>query len=240
MKCVDVEKLLDDFVNDDLDFAVQRNVELHLHECPFCQSETEELQKTNVTLKNLAPIAPSKQFDERMLQAFRQHQQNQIKPSFWTAFFANFSISKPALACALLTFAVVSILAFQLGRITSKSTETAKTSDIIQTNSSENNLPVQIVEKRIEIPITKIIEVPIYKEKIVNRIIYKDREVSKPLKIPNVKENEIRDDKFDSQNTAVTYIQNGNETYTPINLKSFQPVLEIKMDVIKKGKDNEK
>lgn len=240
MKCVDVEKFLDDFVNNDVDFAVRREIEAHLRECPFCQSDAEELQTANRLLKNLPPVTPSNSFNARMMQAFDAHRDRKLETPSWSAIFANFSISKPALGFGLLVLAGVSILAFQLGRITSPNSQIIETANINQSSSAENNPSIQIVEKRIEVPIVKIVQIPVHKEKIVNRVIYKSREIPEKIRVSDQKENNIRKTDFDFQNTAVTYIQNGNETFTPINLQNFQPVSEIKMDIIKKGIDNEK
>lgn len=240
MKCVDAEIFLNDFANDELDFTLRQKIELHLQKCPFCQSEAEELKAINSLLKQLPPTVPSNQFDERMMQAFRTHQQKQTKLSLWTAVFANLSIPKPALAFGLLALAGVSLLAFQIGRLTAPKNEMTANQKISQTESFDNSPLVQIVEKRVEVPTIKTVEVPVYKEKIVNRVVYKNRDISKTEKVVDHKEIKTLETDFDFQNTAVTYVQNGNVTFTPINLKNLQPVSEIKMDIIKKGKDNEK
>lgn len=237
MKCVDVEKYLSSFDNDEPDFNVRQKIENHLQTCHSCRKSVEIQQTANHLLKNLPAIAPSNQFDARMMQAFRTHGEKKNKAGFWATVFGNFSISKSA-AFGLVALIIVAGAAFQLGRMTSPNVETAETQ---KTNSSSlltaNSPKMEIIEKPIEVPVTKIVEVPVYKEKIVNRIIYKDREIIKTIKLSD--KNETRDANSSFQNTAVNSIQS-SETSMPINLKNFQPVSEIKIHIIKKGEENEK
>jgi hypothetical protein len=239
MKCVDAEIFLNDFANDELDFALRQKIELHLQKCPFCQSEAEELKAINSLLKQLPPTMPSNQFDERMMQAFRTHQQKQTKLSFWTAVFANLSIPKPALAFGLLALAGVLLLAFQIGRLTAPKNEMTANQKISQTESFDNSPLVQIVEKRVEVPTIKTVEVPVYKEKIVNRVVYKNREVLKTIKISEPKETKAHKTNFDFQNTADIHSPKRSQIFTSVNLKDFQPVSEIKVRIKKRGGENE-
>lgn len=235
MKCAEIENLLDQFVGDELDFAFRRKVSEHLNECADCRSAAEKLQSSAHLLKNLPLIAPSNQLDARMMQAFRKHQETQNRPNFRTSFLSLFSMSKPALACAALLLIAFTALAFQLGRMSAPNKEIANNKTI------EPATPiVQIVEKQIEVPVIKTVEVPVYKDKVVTRVVYKNRHFVDTTEKSNMKRNKTRENIFESQNTAVTFVENGNETFTPINLKDFQPVTEIKMDVIKRSKENEK
>lgn len=234
MKCVEVEKILDRFVGDELNVVMRQKIDLHLNECADCRREAKNLQNSVHLLKKLPLIAPSNQLDAQMMQAFRKHQENQNRTGFWTAFFSRFSISKPALACSALLLVAFTALAFQIGKMS------APVNEIANYKTPESSLPiVQIVEKRVEIPVVKAVEVPVYREKVVTRIVYKNREFTKIIKISERQNKELSENDFNLQNTATNFVQNGNEKFTPINLKSFQPVSEIRMNIIKRGKNDE-
>lgn len=231
MKCVDVENYLSDYVADELDSFTVRKIELHSKGCILCCKKASDLKNTNKLLKNLPPVFPSHKLDEWMMQSFRKHQQEKQKPAFWTAIFASFSISKPALALGLLALILFTGAAFQLGKMTSPNQTLSQSA---QTN--EPNQIVKIIEKRVEVPVIKTIEVPIYKEKIVNQIIYRNRVAPQKPRTRN-------EDKLifsDLQSNTATFIQTSDESFTPINLKNFQPISEIKVSIIKNGERNEK
>lgn len=235
MKCVEVEKILDQFVGDELDFSVRQKANLHLDKCADCRREAENLQNSVHLLKNLPLLAPSNQLDAQMMQAFRKHQETQNQSSFWTAFFSRFSISKPALACAALLLIAFTALAFQLGKMSAPANEIANS----KTLESPANV-VQIVEKRVEVPVIKTVEVPVYREKVVSRIVYKNRDVIKTIVVSEKQNNELSDNDLDLQNTAINFVQSESENFTPINLKNFQPLSEIRMNIIKRGRNDEK
>lgn len=239
MKCAEVENYLDDYIAGELDFSNARKIESHLRECRSCEMEAKVLKNTSYLLKTLSPIVPSAKFDAQMMQAFRKHQRETQTPTFWTTFFANFSISKPALAFALLALILFTGAAFQLGRITSPNTQTSQNQSINQSaQADEPNQIVKIIEKRIEIPVIKTVEVPVYREKIVNQIVYRNRENIKTIKTPFV--SKTRDPDFKMQNITTNKILNNSEVFTPINLKDFQPFSEIRVSLIKKEQLYEK
>lgn len=238
MKCVEIEKYTEDFANDELDFANRQKIENHLKECRECRREFEELQNARRLLKNLPAVYASAQFDRRMMKTFQNYRKKQQKKkarmNFRTTVFANFSISKPAFAFGLLALAVFTGSAFQLGRMSAPNIEIAEKTINQPAKPNEANQVVQIIEKRVEIPVIKIVEVPVYREKLVERVVYKERKAVK-----SSDKGESRKTDFNFQNTA-TFIQTDDETFTPINLKDFQPVSEIKINIVKKGEKNEK
>lgn len=230
MKCIEIEKLLDQFTGDELDFALRRKVDLHLNECADCQSAAEKLQSSAHLLKNLPLIAPSNQLDARMMQAFRKHQETQNRPNFRASFLSLFSMSKPALACAALLLIAFTAFAFQLGRMSAPDKEIANNQNIAPAAPV-----VQIVERQIEVPVIKTVEVPVYRERIINRIVYRNRNSLVKTELVRTRQSSS----INSINNTATFIQTSGENFTPINLKGFQPILEAKISIIKR-EENEK
>ncbi len=240
MKCVEVEKHIDSFIDDELSPLHRRNVEFHLKKCPVCEETFESLKALRRIVGKEISVSASSQLDGRVMQAFSQHYSKKPKKSWWAVVFGQIVIPKPALAFALLTFAAFTGLAFQLGKMTATDvrlempiTETVN----LPTQISEPNLSSKFVQetedKIFNAPIIKFIEVPIIKEKVVTRVVY----VNKSLKENSIKVNSI---KPKADNFALNSSVNENRYSTQVNLKEFQPVAEIKTKIIKKDEYYEK
>lgn len=236
MKCVDVEKYSEDFIENSLDFAARQKFERHLEECFSCRKAINQIQESGVLLKKASLISLSPHFDAKMMRAYNSHFEKQPTASFRATLFNTFSISKPALSMAILTLIAFSALAFQLGKMSARNTANLLTDN----SSNEEKTIVKVVENRIEVPVIKTVEVPVYKEKIVSRIVYRNREIIKAVQIADNPESKFQETDFNARSAAFTYVQNGDENFTPINLKNFQPVSEMRIEIIKRGKDNDK
>jgi hypothetical protein len=239
MKCVEVEKHIDSFIDNELRSSLGRKVELHLKECSVCEETFESLQALRRIVGKEISVSASSQLDGRVMQAFSQHHSKQRK-SWWSVVFGQIVIPKPAIALALLTFAVFTGLAFQLGKMSA--TDIRLELPLIEMVNlppqiSEQNLPSKFgketEEKTINDSNIRFIEVPVIKEKIVTRVVY----VTKPLKENAVKvsSTESKPDNF-TLNSSV----NENRYSTQVDLKEFQPVAEIKTKIIKKDENYEK
>lgn len=239
MKCTEIEKQIDSFISNELDFAEKQKINLHLQECATCRKEIKEIQEASDLLKTLPAIPFSNQFDVRMMQAFREHKQEQAKPTFWQALLAGFSISKPALALGLLVIAIFTGFAFQLGRMTSPKTGNSEIS--INNQSEQKGEPlVQVVEKRVEVPVIKTVEVPVYKERVLNRVIYKTIEVVRNVKSPDENQNQVSIYAYNSQKLASMEARKMDELFHQVNLKEFQPITDMKTQIMRKDSNNEK
>ncbi len=240
MKCVEIEKQIDSFIDDELSPSLRREVELHLKECPFCEETLERLQIVGATLKKDISVPAFSRLDGRVLKAFSRHHAEKSKPKWWTVFYGQFIIPKPIVALALLTFAVFTGLAFQLGKTTAidirSELPVAETVNL-PAQTSELNLPSKLdreFEAKTSVaPIIKFIEVPIVKEKIVTRVVY----VTKPRKEAVIKN---RSAESKSNNFALNSSVNENGYSTQVNLKEFKPVAEMKTQIIKKDENYEK
>ncbi len=240
MKCVEVEKHINSFIDDELSLPLGRKVEFHLKECPACEETFDSLQTLRQIVGKEISVSASSQLDGRVMQAFSKHHSNKQKKSWWTVVFEQIVIPKPAIALALLTFAAFTTLAFQLGKMSA--TDVRLEMPITETVNpppqiSEPNLPSKFAQETedntFNTPLIKFIEVPVVKEKIVTRIVY----VAKPLKEKDIEPNST---KPESRSVALNSSVNENRYSTQVNLKEFQPVAEIKTKIIKKDENYEK
>lgn len=240
MKCVEVEKHINSFIDDELSLPLGRKVEFHLKECPVCEETFDSLQTLRRIVGKEISVSASSQLDGRVMQAFSKHHRNKQKKRRWAVVLGQIVIPKPALAVALLTLVAFSGLAFQLGKMTA--TDVRLEMLIMETVNlppqiSEPNLPSKFAQetedKVFNAPIIKFIEVPVIKEKIVTRVVY----VTKPLRRNGLKLNSA-ESTADNVVLNNSMIENGYSTQ--VNLKDFQPVAELKTKIIKKDENYEK
>ncbi len=70
MKCVEVEKHIDSFIDNELRSSLGRKVELHLKECSVCEETFESLQALRRIVGKEISVSASSQLDGRVMQAF--------------------------------------------------------------------------------------------------------------------------------------------------------------------------
>ena len=254
MKCDDVEKQIDSLFDNEFDSVIRSAIERHLKECATCGQNYAKLQAVNSLLVNAVPVPDPKRLDARVRQAFRQRHnkkhETKERLDWWASLSAGLNATpKTAFAAVVLLFAVSIGLAFQLGRITAATIQTASPqSDNVEqaAASNEKNEPVSSadsspdrnaaavpVTKFIKVPVIKEIKVPVIKEKVVNRFVYvAGAQGRKPVK----------------NNTSMTFrggagaLKNSmqkNEFLTETDLKGFQLVSDSKARIIKKGESDE-
>lgn len=239
MQCVEVEKLVNWLVDDELESSVKRSVKDHLGECHSCRRVFESMQAVRGTLKNyLPPIAPPSRLDALVMEAFysKQKQPASSTPQSWLqTIFGRLAIPKPAaLTFATVVFAALFGFAFQLGRISAtdiQMTMPADSSAMLQTPPFDKISPVAAAET----PAVKIVEVPVVREKIVTRFVYLNKRRGERSEVKTARSNPPPPNES-LMNDSIA--ENGYLTQT--NLKGFQPVSNIKTSIIKGGTTNEK
>jgi len=240
MKCVELEKQIDSFIDDELSPSLRNKVEFHLKECRLCGETLKRLQALRGILRKDISVSASSQLDGHVMEAFSRQHAEKGQTKWWAVLAGQVVIPKPAAALALLMFAVFTGLAFQLGKMAATDirsvlpiTETVNQSPA----TSEPNLPSESVkeseDKTVNASVIKFIEVPVIKEKIVTRVVY----VNKPLKETDSK---VRSAKSKPGSFALNSSVNENRFSTQVNLKEFQPVAEMKTQIIKKDENYEK
>jgi len=240
MKCVELEKQIDSFIDDELSPSLRNKVEFHLKECRLCGETLKRLQALRGILRKDISVSASSQLDGRVMEAFSRQHAEKGQTKWWAVLAGQVVIPKPAAALALLMFAVFTGLAFQLGKMAA--TDIRSVLPITETGNqspatSEPNLPSESVkefeDKAVNASVIKFIEVPVIKEKIVTRVVY----VNKSLKETDSK---VRSAKSKPGSFALNSSVNENRFSTQVNLKEFQPVAEIKTQIIKKDENYEK
>ncbi len=226
MECIDVKQKFEAFC----DGENQTGIQAHLDFCESCRNEFETLKSVSILLKKELPVSASSELDAKVLAAFKQHHKT-VSPWNWSAIFGGIMISKPALAFGILAFLAFTSLAFFVGRMSATATQIVVSNPEPLKESPkaiEKSDPPKTVEvvKYVEVPTTKYVQVPVEKEKIVTKTIYRTIEKNqreKPLT------QVARNTKTDAENSS-----------NQLDLKDFQPIVEMKPRVLKKGEGNEK
>lgn len=177
MKCIEVRKNIDIFADGETDEVLTRSIESHLGNCANCSSVLINLQKTSAAVKRVLPVEAPEFLDQRVLNAFQKHhaQQEASKESEdagWPG------IPRLAFAAAFLLLALVSALAFQLGRISVTNLESSlqENRDMRRESGSAPKSPPEDRSRDI-----KVAEVPIAEERIVKVPVIKVKEVIKTI-----------------------------------------------------------
>ena len=251
MKCIDVKENLDALLDGEIETAPKRTIENHLENCVSCGAEFSRLQMLGQTLKyNWTTIAAPASLDAKIFSEFEKfHAAKRAEKTLAAApqkKIGWFGIPRFAFAAALFLFALATLAAFQIGKMSAgkiivEMPPVPENHTLTVDRNAGNNLAKDEnspPEKIVEIPVIreKIVEVPIYKERIVTRIIYKNSE-RKP-------ENNGGSDNLislpDAPNEPILSSRLKDNRYsTQVNLAGFQLVSELKPQIIK-GESNEK
>jgi hypothetical protein len=229
MKCFETEKNIDLLLDDEADELQKQELKAHLAICESCQNELQIRQQAQVLLKNQPPILPTTAFDKRMLEAFENTLQAKRKPQ--KSWFASlFTIPKPLLVSAVALFTLGIGFAFLVGRMSVASPPQLIVSDVQNTSQPTETMvkPTPeirevVVTKTEEKVVTKYVNVPVVKEKNVERIVY----VEKPTGT--------------KKTTNRTLPVQSKEEFlaSRFNLKDLQPIANVTYQIIKKGENNE-
>lgn len=231
MKCTEVKENLDVLLDGEIGFSKRENTLSHLGNCESCKAEFESLQIIGRTMKRTLPITAPAVLDAKVFNAFVDHlaRKQTVQSEEKREKVGWFGIPRFAFAGAFVLLALVSVLAFQLGKITASDVQISNL-DVAETGKKENALaqnkaaenPAEV--KIIEIPVVreKVVKVPVIKEKIVTRTVYVEKKPTTQLRIS------------DRSDSALNNSINEKEFLTQTNLKDFQPVAELKPKILKK------
>lgn len=235
MKCIEVEKKLDAFFDNEI--VPSKEIEAHLENCVSCQTSFENLQTISRAMKQNFTFSAPPLLGEKVLSAFQNHHEDkrrekvEIKPQ--TEKIGWFGVPRFAFASALIVFALATISAFQIGRM-SVGERIVMMPQVAENKSLANNPAIQEnsnAVKIVEVPVIKekMVEVPVIKEKIVTKKIY--------IKQESAFEDTDKSNK-NEENTALNENKANNEYLTPIELEGFQPVAKIKARITKNSEVN--
>lgn len=237
MKCFEIEKHINLLLDEEINSLQKQELKAHLSLCKDCRAELELRQKTQSLLKIQPSVLPASDFDKRMMQAFEA--KLKVKPQKDKSWFAAFfSIPKPAFAFAFILFAFGLALAFLFGRLSvSPTTQVVMTPPMpintsIEPKKDEPKTPEISPAKEETVSdfktrtVIKYVEVPVVKEKIVERIVY----VNKPNQKKGIENINIKNPPTIAQNDNIA---------SQFNLKDLKPMMNVTYQIIKKGENNE-
>lgn len=248
MNCEKVDELLDAFHDGATSAAVQARIEQHIAGCLSCAAAFDRLQALrNLLRKDIAPSL-SAAFDQKLMQAFLDKHAAPAKCPAWRdwLFAGSISIPKPIFAAALIAVALALITANLIGRggAVTNDVDTALTAP--PAVSSQSSPLTKAVEQ------TKIVEVPVIKERVVTKTIYIEREnvdANKTSKkssgfnlIQTTAVNKKSNDapKLAAPNLPMSGSIAENGYFTQTDLTNFKPAAESNIRIIKKEKEDEK
>ncbi len=253
MKCIEVRENLDEFIDDEIVSSAKEMVKSHLKSCASCTKELRGLRNLGQSLKQALPKTAPAFLDDKVLTAFRNQSSEK------RAFHSNekpetlpwFGIPRFAFASAFLILALVSSLAFQLGRMSAANIDIS-----LPLNAQNNNeLPLDesLAEKSslnkkekrpaettvVEIPVIKerIVKVPVIKKQIVTKTIFVASKAS--AKGTNARDKRVYKRPSSSRFQVATDInpqiieQNENDS-------EFQVAPDLNPRIVKKGGSDEK
>ncbi len=231
MDCEKVSLLIEEFHDGELNGDLKNLVERHIAGCFSCHSEFERVTELDKLLEKSSVPVPSAIFDQKLMRAFKQKRvRNLESDSSWRQIFlGSVSIPKPILGAAAILMMLAVVGANLIGRnATRDAFDVAANSPII--NASSPAIEAAVQTKFVEVPATKIVEVPAIKERVVERIVYVDRPRDSNKRNENAEQNGF------TQNTSAAK----SRYFVATSLKGFQPLPEIKTEIIKEENTNEK
>lgn len=232
MKCTDFKEQAEMILDDEISPAIKRRFNIHLQECELCRLNFEDLHAVRKALKINLPAAPSRKFDERMMKAFseRQKQTSKDKYSDWRGTFVPLFTPQTVWAFSAAVFVLGVFAAFQIGKMAA-------------TDIHVNSAPIDAVslplpeikeENPPAAPITKIVEVPVIKERVVTRVVYVEHEKQNRFRA------KVINPKLPGNAGALNNSIAKNGYLTETNLKGFQPASETTATVIKGERSDKK
>lgn len=248
MKCEKAKKSIGTLRDGAADAQLKIQMENHLAICFSCRAAFDRLQALGSLLQKDVPPSPSPLLEQKLMQAFCAKHERSPKPAaWWKSFFAgSISVPKPVFAAALIACA----LALGWAKLVEKNA--TMSADIINATraphiSSPPPLPFpQTIER------TKIVEVPVFKERVVknNACVEKrsaepQKSIDKPadfyikkLNPPGNSSSSPVNPNAPSLQMSASIAENGY--FTRANLKDFEPASESNVRIIRREKTDEK
>jgi hypothetical protein len=177
--------------------------------------------------------------DQKLMEAFQQNQKALKSPAWWHRIFAgSLSIPKPAFAAAIVMVAVAITAANVIGRYTVTSSDVSSITAVPSLIAS-TPLPPEIIEK------TKIVEVPVIKERVVTKVVYVERQSNETnnsqkslLAQDRISGNRQKKNLTKEETDSAINVE-ASEYVTRGNLSGFQPIAELKTRIIQDTKQDE-
>jgi hypothetical protein len=234
MKCIEAGQNIQLLIDDNLERRNEQQLKAHLAGCEACAQELETLKLMKGLLSIQPQILPKTEFDQRMLAAFKDQTifEPKAEPNWLIALFA---ISKPAIAFALALFVLGCGLSFLFGRMSVSSFPQLTVSDTENKQTQPTTTQIKSPDISASEPavnpeiktVTKYVNVPLIKEKIVRQIVYVNGPHQNIIGSKSVKA------------TASVNSARRQDMAKRLNLKDLQPIANVTYKIIRKGENNE-
>lgn len=231
MNCNEVSALLEALHDGALNSEIEADMMEHVSACSACYAGLVRIQSLSGLLQKSLIPAPTPELDVRLMDAFsgRYGRQGQ-KRSWWhRAFVGSVSIPKPAFAAALVAVAVALAAVAMIGRGTEVPSGGVAA---VQEYRVAAPAPAQpaIVER------TKIVEVPVVRERVVTRTLFVERKRTRAGKV----QEPALAGKPSERELAMSDSISSNGYITLADLSNFQPAMETKARVLREVRPDEK
>lgn len=235
MECKDCLFLFDDYTDEILKEEGISEISEHLAVCTSCAFAYKQFHREQELFERYLHKAD----ESPVLWKNLQESINPLKAKPWwlRIFQGSISIPKPVLAAALILIAAAFISANVMWKRSVATTSEIVLKPSVPTIDNASQQP-EVVEK------TKFVEVPVIKERVVTKIVYVERQKTRPLRsespvLASTGSNQSIK-KSVKGNITVSGIPVDKGYFTQVDLSQFQPTNETKVRVISEVKGNEK
>lgn len=245
MNCQEVKLWLEVFHDGFADSDLSNRIGKHIVGCPVCNDDLRQLQALRTILRQSSVPAPSASLAKGLIEAFHQEHKHSTQTIPWwkRAFGSTVTIPVPALAVAVIVIAIGIAAANIVGRNAAISDSLNSSSAVSTPVISSTPAPPEIIEQ------TKIVEVPVIRERIVTRVVHVERQrraadlpAQNPALISSRKD--LRRDSRNSNPKDTSLSMKGsvaeNGYLTRIDLTGFQPTNGMNARVLREVKNDEK
>jgi anti-sigma factor RsiW len=217
--CNATRERLSELVLDGANRSLSQTLSAELRACAECRAEFEALQETlRITTRVIKAAAPAEtywaDYHARLRQKLRNASStvvNEKSERSWLIRFLTSSVRVPIpVGIALILVSGVSLL--------------------FANRASEQNISSPQIPSVVHVPV----EVPVIQERIVTRVVYRQRELRSPSRKSNPTMPPRRDD------SVLVKSQKRGTDVNQMSLVGFKPLEEIKLTVIKGGSQDEK
>ena len=245
MNCEKVNVLIEALHDGALDTNEKAGMEEHLAGCTSCRKSRERLSALSRLIQKSSVPEPSASLEQNLLRAFSAHHDKSSKSLVWwrQIFAGSVSIPKPVFAAALIAVAVIVTASNLIGRNAANTLYAETISSAPVPVITAPSASPEIIEQ------TKIVEVPVIRERIVTRIVHVERQ-GRAAELPaqnrtliaarkEMRRSEPLSNPKDSPPTMNGSVaQNGY--LTRIDLTGFQPTNGMNARIVREVKNDEK
>lgn len=239
MDCINSKENLSEFLDGEMTSTESAEIKKHLETCFSCRENCENMRTVGEIVRRNFTISAPPLLDKKIMDAFQNfHSPKAVeKPKESKEKIGWFGFSPLAFAAASVLFILSIAAAFQIGRMSTVKADvpTHEAIENIVLKPNEKNISDQDDEK---IQTTKIVEVPVIRERLVKVPVIREKVVTKRIYINAENRSKNTNDNLPSEEKDVAG-DTKNKYLTPLELKDFQPIAKAKVKITKNKKEGE-